>query len=1335
MKRKRILSTVMLLGVMAATATMAQQAAYSAQGTDSDNSLLLEAGNHEVTLTAPLTFYDDGGADGKISPNINATYTFTPAEEGYAVTIDATQFSIGNGRIYVYSGREADPNAILGTVTGYGTTNGPKQLVSKAPDGSMTLTIKAPSGTTLQGFALDMGLHERVGFTLESLTADQLNTTAMRGSRDLPLMRIAMNVAGDLGSAALSGLTLDLAESTDPDDVTSMSLWYGNRSDAFSPAVATRIATAVPDGHSVVFDATIDPSDNGVRYLYVTADVADNAEAGNEIAAMLYSADFNGTPFDLPADLPIVATVKSGLKGNYTVGGEGADFATLKSAAEALAGGIEGAVTLEIADGTYAENMTIANVAGTSAQHPLIIRSKSGDRAGVVIKGAYSYSAKSAIMTIDNTPWVTIRDLSVEAGANAFEQGVLVRSGSHDVTLDNLYIQGNAPASGYSGINLVRTKADDKAGGNNDNFTISNCTLEGGYIGLYLGGTSYVALPKERGLKVIGNTLSGFYAKGVYVSTEARATVSGNRVSIAKGKKGVQGLDLYSLTEGADICGNRVLVTFNDEAIGMELRNGISGTADSPVRVYNNDIVSTAASSAYCYGMKLSNGSSDVEILFNTIRMTGTAGYAFATSSTGTNSRISMRNNLIQNETTVTNASGNALFFWNAGDADGYTIADNVLHTATGALIKNDKDLISGPDAVAGFLGNTTNSLLAAEFTSDTDSHPVNPAGLAIGTTPDWLTTDIEGNPRPATLPTAGAYQGAAAMPEPPVAAEGYPRIGSVAETSATILSKWNVDATEYILVREYAEGIVAPEAEVIIANGTLFSCTAAEENVAKITGLRQNTDYEACIVAVNAAGECSSVISTGIFHTLKTVEPLEVETDSDPVAILPGQQATLIAIAAGGEEPYEVVWTAQDGSEAGRGFEITVSPEHATRYIVTVSGADGQKVSARAAVEVRGGEMAVATFDDNLLPAESHAGAEDTTDFFYSGSYKFNNGGMPEYNFWYGYDLSNQTSIDFTGLDDQWHSAPGGGYRSSTFCVGFPQNMQIETLGAEEGEVVEGTYVTNSAYAINSMTFGDGFAHSFAAGDWFKLTAVGRHADGSTATADFYLADFRDEAAVEHYMVKDWEWMDLRHLGKITHLTFTLSSSDTGSYGMNTPAYLCLDNLGSSRDAGYAQIYVDSEGYDLRRHFEIADDGSRAEFILELPDGETLPLAIADGLLMLDHGSSRSAMQASGRALVGMRQKGHTQWMEFAVTADTTSLGLDAASAKGASIRFDGRTLSVTAEGESTLTLCTPDGRVVYAARIAGTAAVDCEELPAGVYIATVRGNAGCNSQRIMIR
>lgn len=113
----------------------------------------------------------------------------------------------------------------------------------------------------------------------------------------------------------------------------------------------------------------------------------------------------------------------------------------------------------------------------------------------------------------------------------------------------------------------------------------------------------------------------------------------------------------------------------------------------------------------------------------------------------------------------------------------------------------------------------------------------------------------------------------------------------------------------------------------------------------------------------------------------------------------------------------------------------------------------------------------------------------------------------------------------------------------------------------------VNGVYVTNSAINYISMKYGDSYGKKFGGEqgtdpDFLKLTAIGKNGDVETGSIDFYLADYRSDYSCDDYIVTDWSWMDLSSLGEVSSIEFSLSSSDNGQWGINTPTYFCLDGL-----------------------------------------------------------------------------------------------------------------------------------------------------------------------------
>ena len=57
-------------------------------------------------------------------------------------------------------------------------------------------------------------------------------------------------------------------------------------------------------------------------------------------------------------------------------------------------------------------------------------------------------------------------------------------------------------------------------------------------------------------------------------------------------------------------------------------------------------------------------------------------------------------------------------------------------------------------------------------------------------------------------------------------------------------------------------------------------------------------------------------------------------------------------------------------------------------------------------------------------------------------------------------------------------------------------------------------------------------------------------------------MADYRFSDNAQDYIIDEWTYIDLSQLGDADSLVFSLSSSDNGQFGMNTPAYFCVDNI-----------------------------------------------------------------------------------------------------------------------------------------------------------------------------
>ena len=221
-----------------------------------------------------------------------------------------------------------------------------------------------------------------------------------------------------------------------------------------------------------------------------------------------------------------------------------------------------------------------------------------------------------------------------------------------------------------------------------------------------------------------------------------------------------------------------------------------------------------------------------------------------------------------------------------------------------------------------------------------------------------------------------------------------------------------------------------------------------------------------------------------------------------------------------------------------------------------------------------------VATFDDLALPVDSFWNGSDLSGGFTNGNAHFSNTFNAQYHSWGGFAYSSKMDSLTPGFANMYSSANGKGYSgSATYAVAYMSAysgpVSINLQGSAKGKVVSGFYVNNNTYAYQSMINGDSYAKKFTSHDtdWFKLTAKGYLNGVLTDTAEFYLADFRFADSTNAYIIKAWTWFDLSLLGNVDSISFAMSSSDNGTYGMNTPSYFCMENFTTADGVGFSDV------------------------------------------------------------------------------------------------------------------------------------------------------------------
>ncbi len=201
--------------------------------------------------------------------------------------------------------------------------------------------------------------------------------------------------------------------------------------------------------------------------------------------------------------------------------------------------------------------------------------------------------------------------------------------------------------------------------------------------------------------------------------------------------------------------------------------------------------------------------------------------------------------------------------------------------------------------------------------------------------------------------------------------------------------------------------------------------------------------------------------------------------------------------------------------------------------------------------------------------PVDGVGGTGEVTSFVSRGV-RFSNFSDGDWGFWEGFAYSNMSDTTTPGYANQYSAYTGTGYNAGDdiYAVGYVGFSTIPTVTFESETLVAGGYFTNTTYAALAMLNGEGSAKKFGGPsgddpDWFVLTITGRDSQANvTGAVDFYLADYRFADNSRDYIVDTWQFVDLTSLGAVSSIELTLSSSDVGQYGMNTPAYFAMDNL-----------------------------------------------------------------------------------------------------------------------------------------------------------------------------
>lgn len=117
------------------------------------------------------------------------------------------------------------------------------------------------------------------------------------------------------------------------------------------------------------------------------------------------------------------------------------------------------------------------------------------------------------------------------------------------------------------------------------------------------------------------------------------------------------------------------------------------------------------------------------------------------------------------------------------------------------------------------------------------------------------------------------------------------------------------------------------------------------------------------------------------------------------------------------------------------------------------------------------------------------------------------------------------------------------------------PRTAFRGTISAPEQSQFQSIKVANTTYAAHSMLIGDGFSDPFAVDDSLTLYIMGRRDGIALGEIEFLLADGRD-------VVDQFTEISLEGFSEADEISFSLASTSSGMFGLNTPTFIAIDDL-----------------------------------------------------------------------------------------------------------------------------------------------------------------------------
>ena len=414
-------------------------------------------------------------------------------------------------------------------------------------------------------------------------------------------------------------------------------------------------------------------------------------------------------------------------------GGSG-DYQSFSEAVDSLKSqGVSGAVTFNVANGTYTEQIIIPAITGVNATNTITFQSQSGDSTQVNLNYDPVSADDNWVVRLDTTGYITFRKLRFSSNGADYAR-IMVFNGTNHITVENCEFQGKAAPSLTTDEAVIYSNDTP-----DDSTLVQNSRFINGSYGVRLEGKSPSV--RSQGIRLMNNTFINQSEQAILLSNQDAPFVDNNYIYASNDY--ANGIKFYYCNINAQITNNRIELI--NGGYGIYLNNSDGQAIDNGL-IANNFI--SVSGNVLGYGI-YSSSSIYQSIFHNSINITNTYS-GTATLRTSSCNSLDIRNNIF------TNFGGG--YIYEIGSASEITASDYNNYFGTGNFIADwgGTDIETLADLQSANSMDANSVSVNPVFTSSSDLHTTIYTLDNIGDNTVGIGTDIDNESRGGT-PDIGA--------------------------------------------------------------------------------------------------------------------------------------------------------------------------------------------------------------------------------------------------------------------------------------------------------------------------------------------------------------------------------------------------------------------------------------------------------------------------------------------------------------------------------------------------------------------------------------------------